>query len=115
MNVKNVRDALLSVTDNVYHYKANPECKDRYIVWGETRADATFNADDNTDIMAIAGEIYYYTTVEYDEIFDDICTALSDNNIAWSLSSIGYDDELGQIVYALIWEVACGNGKIYRQ
>ena len=82
MNVKNVRDALLSVTDNVYHYKANPECKDRYIVWGETRADATFNADDN---------------------------------IAWSLSSIGYDDELGQIVYALIWEVACGNGKIYRQ
>lgn len=114
MTVKDVRDALLTVTDKVYHYKANPSVKTNHILWGETGLSATFSADDEIDSIVMGGELYYYTDTEYDPVFDQICTALDDHDIAWTLTSIGYDDKLGQIVYAMEWGVVCGKGAVYQ-
>lgn len=113
MTVKDVRDALLTVTDNVYHYKASPNVKTNYILWGETGTSATFSADDEIDTIVIGGELYYYTNTEYDPVFDRICRVFDDHDIAWALINIGYDDTLGQIVYAMEWGIVCGKGAIY--
>lgn len=114
MIVKDVRNALLTVTDKVYHYKANPDIKTNYILWGETGPSAIFSADDEIDTIVMGGELYYYTTTEYDPVFDQICKAFDEHDIAWALSDIGYDEALGQIVYAMEWGVVCGKGEVYQ-
>lgn len=114
MSVKDVRDALLTVTEAVYHYKADPNHKNKYIVWGETGTSAVFSADDEVENIVLGGELYYYTDTEYDPMFDRICTALDEYGISWALNGIGYGDALGQIVYSMEWGVVCGKGAIYQ-
>lgn len=120
MAITDVRDALLMIIDHVYHYKAperdengNPLI-DRYVVWGETGASRSVSADDQPNEIAITGELYYYTTEEYDVVFDDICKSLTENGISWSIVEIGHDDTTGQIIYSLTWEVPCGACNFYR-
>jgi len=116
MTVEIVRDALLTVSDKVYHYKPDPNIKTGYIVWGETGTDNIFEADDEIDTITIGGELYYYTKVEYDPTFDQICEALDEHDISWALINIGYDKDLEQIVYAMKWGgVVCGKGNVYKQ
>ena len=50
---------------------------------------------------------------EYDKKVDEICLALSEADVSWSIEQIGYDAELGQISYQIHWETACGAGKVY--
>lgn len=120
MAITDVRNALLMIIDHVYHYKAPERDEsgypiiDRYVVWGETGASRGVNADDQTHEIVVTGELYYYTTEEYDVVFDDICQSLTENEISWSIDGIGYDDATGQIVYSLTWEVPCGTCNFYR-
>lgn len=114
LTLLDVRDAFLSVLDDVYHFKAPGNKSEHYVVWGETGQSDTISADDKPDTIAIAGLMYYYTNDEYDTIFDDLCFALSEIGAAWGIRSIGYDDSTGQIVYEVAWEVACGACSIYK-
>ena len=114
MTLIDVRDAFLSVLDDVYHFKAPGNKPVHYVVWGETGQSDTISADDKSDTIAITGLMYYYTDDEYDAIFDDLCSALSDIGAAWVIRNIGYDDSVGQIVYEVAWEVPCGSCSIYR-
>lgn len=113
MSVKRVRDALCSACERVYHYSADPKIKSGYAVWGETGQRGAFSADDMPECVVIGGEAYYYTDVEYDECVSRICSALSEAGVSWSITSMGYDDSLGQFVVAWGWEVCCGTGEIY--
>ena len=119
MSVLDVRNALLSVIDHVYHYKAPEKDADgspiryRYVVWGETGCAEAEKADDRTQILRITGELYYYTVEEYDTVLDDLCRSLTEYGVAWSIGNIGYDSDLGQIVYSLTWEVPCGACALY--
>ena len=72
------------------------------------------SADDNPDTITVRGLLYYYTTDEYDEIFDDLCNALAEIGAAWAIQNIGYDDNTRQIIYEVAWEVPCGAGAIYK-
>lgn len=111
--VNDIRDALLDVLDNVYHFRAPKERTDHYIVWGETSVSAGLSADDAPDTLRVSGKLYYYTADEYDSIVDDICAALTKAGAGWRISGIGYDSTLRQIVYDIEWEVPCGAGEIY--
>ena len=114
MSLLDLRDALLEVLDDVYHFRAPADIPEHYILWGETGVSDSVKADDAPDTLAIRGMLYYYTSDEYDTIFDDICQSLTDHMIAWRITSIGYDDESRQIVYEIAWEVTCGAGAIYK-
>lgn len=114
MTLHDVRDAFLSVIDDVYHFKAPGKIPEHYVVWGETGQSVIVSADDNPDTITVRGLMYYYTSDEYDEIFDDLCNALSEICAAWAIQSIGYDDNTRQIIYEVAWEVPCGAGAIYK-
>ena len=114
MTLHDVRDAFLSVLDDVYHFKAPGNKPVHYVVWGETGQSSSLSADDKPGVIAIAGLMYYYTNDEYDTIFDDLCAALTEIGAAWAIRNIGYDDETGQIIYEVSWEVPCGACQIYK-
>lgn len=117
MSVYNVRDALLAVLPRVYHYSAPVDTVDsgvRYAVWGETGINS-LEADDNPAEWAVTGMVYYYTPVEYDEIFPQICASLCAHDVAIRPGRIGYDDTRGEIAYELEWSVTCEPFGIYEE
>ena len=114
MSLLDVRDALLGVLDDVYHYKAPADKPEHYIVWGEDGSDGALSADDGPDIIPIRGRVYYYTSDEFDPIFDDICDALTEAGVSWALGTMGYDDSTNRFAYEITWRVCCGSGKVYR-
>lgn len=114
MSLLDLRDALLDVMDDVYHFQAPADKPERYIVWGEDGGDDTIAADDRNETIALRGRLYYYTAKEFDPVFDEICDALSEVGAAWSIGQIGYDDTNNRFAYELTWRICCGAGEIYR-
>ena len=52
MRVTDLRDALLDVTEKVYHYRAPArDCGSRYICWGETNGSVALSADDTPESL----------------------------------------------------------------
>ncbi len=104
MKLSDLRDALLQVLLDVFHYKAWAK-PDKYIVWAEdTQADANY-ADNHMTDQVIQGTIDYFTKTEFDSNFDLIQNKLNSIDIAWKLSSIQYEEETGYIHYEWIWEM----------
>lgn len=113
MAVTELREALLRVTENTYHYKAPQQKAPPYIVWGETSITHAEDADDEAQILLVSGELWYYTNAEYDKAVHGIVGALESVGAAWRVSSIGRDNSTGMIVYGFVWSMACGNSEIY--
>lgn len=113
MNVTAIRDTLLSVCKNTYHYIAPAEIQNKYIVWGETGVDMRLNADNGTRFAAVSGEILYYTDVEYDGTVDEITSAFDGTACVCNLTGAGYDYDLQRIVYTYTFEVSCGDCNLY--
>lgn len=102
--LKKVRDALLTVTGEVYHYEA-PGKKDRYIVWAEDTGDDVIAGDNTVLDQIIQGSIDYFTKEEYDTVADLVTDALARARIANRLNSCQYEKETGYIHYEWIFEV----------
>ena len=75
MAVTDLRNALLEVLPETYHYIAPPQKPPRYIVWGETNFQNALDADNETQIVLVSGELWFYTTEEYDTLVHDIVNA----------------------------------------
>ena len=89
--------AHLDVTDQVSHIERIKS--DRYFVWQE----------DGESVLAecaITGTTDLFTKQEFDPWVDAFGEALSSHGIAWSLSSVQYEDDTGFIHYEWSWEVA---------
>lgn len=114
MSVQIIRDVLVDVVGaQVGHYEPQKSWADKYAVYGETGAPTSISADDTAAQLVLTGEIYYYTTEEFDKTVDRICMGLTEADVSWSVTQIGYDAELRQISYQIHWEVSCGPGEIY--
>lgn len=111
--IRDIKDALSEVGVDVYHFFAPEERSDRFIIWAETQVGSNVEADDEIDVQVPTGQIYFYTTHEYDQTVNEISLALMEHDIGFSIGSIGYDDMLKMIVYQFNWEVVCGAGEIY--
>lgn len=98
-----IRDALLTVTDNVGHYEAFKKT-DRYIVWAEDGGYSGY-ADDKPTTVIMTGTIDLFTKAENDPFFDAVQNALNSIDIAWGLNSIQYEDDIGYLHYEWTWEV----------
>ena len=101
-----VKDALLTVSDNVYHYTAHNQT-DKYIVWAEDNESRCVQSDNRKIQQGIEGTIDYFTKSENDGTVDDIQTALNTAEIPYRLNSIQYEDETGYIHYEWVFEVVC--------
>lgn len=98
-----LKAALLSVTDNVGHYKAHKKT-DKYIVWAEDSGYGGYGDNQHTT-RTISGTVDYFTKTESDPNVEAIETALDNAKIAHRLNSIQYEDETGFLHYEFIFTV----------
>lgn len=104
MTLVNLRDALLTVTPNTFHYHAHKK-PDKYIVWAEDTEANAGHADNHKTNQVIQGTIDYFTKMEFDPNFNLIQEKLNSVDIAWKLNSIQFEEETGYIHYEWIFEV----------
>lgn len=104
MRLNNVRNALLTVTQNVGHYKAYKKA-DKYIVWAEDGADEALHADNTLTAQAISGTVDYFTKEENDSNVRAISNALTSAGIPHRMNSIQFEDLTGYIHYEWKWEI----------
>lgn len=103
MRFDRLKNALLTITPNVFHDMAKGK-HDQYIVWtveGEVNAA---HADNRKVDQAIGGTIDYFTNLEYDPNVEKIQTALNELGIGWRLESIQYEDDTKYTHYEWVWE-----------
>lgn len=101
-----VRDALLSVTENVGHYEAL-NVSDKYIVWAEDMEADSVHSDNQKEIQAIQGTVDYFTKEDGDPNVERIQDALAGaEGVVYSMNSVQYEEETGYIHYEWMWEVS---------
>lgn len=72
-----IRDALLTVSKDVYHFEALKK-KDKYIVWAEDGEGNSGHAD-NKKNQVIQGTIDYFTKDDADPVVEEMC------NVFWGI------------------------------
>lgn len=98
-----IRDALLTVSKDVYHFEALKK-EDKYIVWAEDGEGNSGHAD-NKKNQVIQGTIDYFTKDDADPVVEEIQEALELYEISYKLNSVQYEDETEYVHYEWIWEV----------
>lgn len=111
--IQMVRDVLMPIGVPVYHMRAPEMRPDQFLIWGESRISFTLDADDEPEYAETTGQIYYYTTAEYDTAVNKIISALLDGGIRFTIGNVGYSSELRMIVYEIDWSIDCGAREIY--
>lgn len=104
MTLSDLRDLLLSVTPDTFHYYATKKT-DKYIVWAEDGEAGSSHADDHKTNQVIQGTIDYFTKTEFDSNFGLIQEKLNSTDITWRLNSIQYEEGTGYIHYEWVWEM----------
>lgn len=100
-----VRDALLQISDNVFHIVKKGKVKDRYFVWQEDSESSNLHADNSKMHQTIEGTIDYFTTKERDSAVDDVQRVLNEKKISFRLNTVQYEDNTGLIHYEWIFNI----------
>ena len=106
MTLQSVRDALLTVSRRVYHFKAHPRAQAPYFIWAEDGSGQNLHTDGRLEEQVIQGTVDYYTKQEGDPAVAKAQEALSAAGIPWRLNSVQYEDDTGLVHYEWVWEVA---------
>lgn len=104
MKLSDLRDLLLTVTPDTFHYYAQKK-PDKYIVWAEDGEAGSSNADNHKTNQVIQGTIDYFTKMEFDPNFELIQEKLNSIDISWQLNSIQHEEKTGYIHYEWVWEM----------
>lgn len=107
MHAENLKNALLTVTDKVYHGEA-PAGENRYIVWAEAGQGADLWADDRLAAQALRYTVSLYTPGEEDATFGKIQDALGAAGFSFSLADAAYLTEPKQTCFTWSCEAAYG-------
>lgn len=111
MNCLNeIKDALLTVSQNVGHYSAFKAIPP-YIIWAEDGQGESLRADDAVSEQVITGTIDLYTkNLNGEPLVESIQSALDMDCISWRLNSVQYEDDTKLLHYEWAWEVVnCGD------
>lgn len=98
----NLKAALLTVTEQCYHYRRPASPQSEYIVWAEDSEADSLPANDQKAEQQLHGTIDYYTLTEFDQNIDGIQEALNAAGIGFRINSVQYEDETNLIHYE--WE-----------
>lgn len=104
MRFDRVRDAMLSVMPEVYHYHADSK-GNQYIVWAEHGSSSSPAADNVVQEQVVHGTIDYFTREEYDQKINEINEALKQFEIANRLKSVQYEPDTDYTHYEWSWEL----------
>lgn len=104
--LRRVGDAILSVSQNTFHYHAFKK-PDQFFVWAESGESSAFYADNGKEGQTIEGTIDYFTRTEYDPAVDRLQEVLRSAKIGFSLKSVQYEDETKYIHFEWEFEVEC--------
>ena len=105
MTLNNIKTALLTVTNNVFHFDATG-ATGNYIVWAEDGSADSVWADGRMKEQTITGTIDLFTKTEYDGAFKLIQDALDGIGISYRLNSIQYEIDTKYIHYEIVWEMS---------
>ena len=100
--LQQIPQALLTVVDRVYHYKADDETAP-YLVWAETGGGMQLQADNIVLGQVFRAMVDYYTAQENDPNLAAIPAALNAAGISVLLNSVKHESEAGLTHY--IWQV----------
>lgn len=100
-----IKETLLTVTQDVYHYKALNK-KDRYIVWAEDGSGNQLNANNTRRQFTVTGRINLYSRTAGDPYILAIEAALVRAKISFKLDSVQYEEETGYIHHIWDFEVS---------
>lgn len=109
MTLHDLRDLLLTVTPNTYHYGAT-KAEGNYIVWAEDGQISAAYADNKMVLQSIQGTIDYFTKDEFDPAFDLIQTKLNSTDLSWGLNSIQHEQDTGYIHYEWLFGMVSSVG-----
>lgn len=99
-----VKEALIGVTDQVWHYHAMKN-QAPYIVWAEELESGNLHGDNEKRNQVIQGTIDLYTSQDLDPLIDVVQDRLRQAKISFKLNSVQYEEETGYIHYEWVWEV----------
>lgn len=100
--LRRVQDALLTVTEECYHYRRPNTPKSHYIVWAEDSEADSADADNRKAEQQLHGTVDYFTLDEFDTNVDRIQEAMNFVCIGFRINSVQYEDETNLIHYE--WE-----------
>ena len=103
-NLDVIKNALLTVTQNVGHYEAR-EKTDQYIVWAEDGSGINSWSDNKRKAGSITGTVDYFTKTENDSNVASIEAAFKSIRIGWRLNSIQKEKDTGYIHFEWSWEL----------
>lgn len=104
IKLKKIRDALLTVSDDVGHYTFSKNTNE-YIVWSEDGEGDSLHLNDQKNEQTITGTVDLFTKNEYSETIDKIQEALNKSRISFVLQSVQYEDETKYIHYEWRFEI----------
>jgi len=102
MKLCEIRDALLEVTHDTFHYEATHK-PDKYIVWAEDTESNSGHGDNKKTTQIIQGTIDYFTREEFDITVVLIQRKLNSIGVSWRLNSIDYEEKTKYIHYEWVF------------
>ena len=103
--IKQVRDALLTVSQNVGHFEALDPKTPPYIVWAEDNEYDGLGGNNYKIGQTLEGTIDLFTKNDFDPLFDAIQNALCAARVDFRLESVQYEDDTELIHYEWSWRV----------
>jgi hypothetical protein len=98
MTLKEIKEFLLGITLNVYHYEAWQQ-PDTYIVWAEDGESDAIHGDNKKLKQILDVTIDVYTKDEYPEIIEQLQQGFNDKGIPFELLSIQYEKDTKYVHY----------------
>lgn len=99
-----IKNALLSVTENTFHYTAGKNPKLPYVVWAEDSQNSLL-ANNRHEENADEGTIDLYTKDENDPLRQLIPQVLNTCGCSWYKNSTQYEEDTGLIHDEWVFEV----------
>lgn len=99
MTLHELRDKLLTISPNVYHYHAHQQ-PDSYIVWAEY-GDKRLSADSEFEEKAFRVQVDFFTKTEFDSKVAQIDTLLDRDDISYEYL-VDHEEDTGYIHH--IWD-----------
>lgn len=105
MTLQNLKEILLTITDDVHHLDSPKGAEPPYIVWAEDGEADSIWSNNKKRHRVDEGTIDYFTTTEYDATVELIEQTLSDAGVSNKINSIQYDKNTRTMHYEWVWQI----------
>ena len=89
----NLKEKLLDISDNVYHFEAPKDAVPPYIMWQEVGGAFAFGDGSPTESVKVV-QINVFSDIEFDPLIDKVLELLTQDNIAGDYPTTEYDTDL---------------------